>query len=93
MSLVFHMFNLLSIISLPFVLHILDVVLFMNEFHPSRVIQMVFPKHLVGRENYFYLVLLYMGLATFIGGTAMVATVMMCIVYLKHVCGMFRIAR
>jgi len=33
-----------------------------------------------------------MGLATFIGETAMVATIMMRIVYLKHVCGMFRIA-
>lgn len=51
------------------------------------------PKYLVDQENYLYLILLYADTSIFIGGTAMVATGLMLIAYLKHTCGMFRIAR
>ncbi|XP_011704052.1 PREDICTED: uncharacterized protein LOC105459590 [Wasmannia auropunctata] len=90
--LLFQLFNMFSISSLPFMLYIFDVVLFTNEYHPSSVIRMLLPKYLVGRENYYYLVLLYMLLASGIGGTAAIATGMLWIVYLKHICGMLRIA-
>ncbi|KAL6417799.1 hypothetical protein ACFW04_012527 [Cataglyphis niger] len=49
------------------------------------------PKYLVDQENYLYLILLYVDMSIFIGGTAMVATGLMLIAYLKHACGMLRI--
>ncbi|XP_011704617.1 PREDICTED: uncharacterized protein LOC105459945 [Wasmannia auropunctata] len=90
----FHVSNLIAIASVPFVLYILDItILHINdEYHLSHMIQMLLPKHFVGRENYFYLIFLHSSAAACIGGVVLIATAMMCITYIKHACGMFRIA-
>jgi len=67
-----------------FVLHI-------NVTQP-RVMTQLMPGYFSARENYFY-ILLYMDVAFFIGVTALVGTGMMFISLLKHVCGIFKIAR
>jgi len=87
------MCNIIAIILLPLVLYMLDIVLVINEYHPTRIIQMLVPKHFVGRENYFYLIILHSGTAICIGGTVLIATEMMFITCIKYACGMFRIAR
>jgi len=93
MSVVFHVFNVASIILFPLILYIFDVILRTNKYHLSWVIQMLIPKHFVGRENYFYLIILHSGTAVCIGGTILAATLMMYLTYIKHACGMFTIAR
>jgi len=93
MFLVIHICNIIAVISFPLVKYCLDIILCINKYHLSRVVQMFIPKHFMGRENYFYLIFLHMGAASFIGGIVLIATVMMCVTYIKHACGMFRIAR
>jgi len=93
MFVVFNVFNLISIPLFPFILYIFDVILRTNKYHLSCVIQMLIPKHFIGRENYFYLVILHSGAGICIGGTILVATLMMYLTYIKHACGMFTIAR
>lgn len=89
----FHISNIIAVILLPAVLYILDVVLATNEYHLTHVMQMVLPKHFVGRENYSYLIILHTGGAVFIGGTVLVATGMMLVACVIHACGIFKIAR
>jgi len=55
--------------------------------------EQILPNYFVSQENYFYLVVLHIDAAICIGGTTMVATGMMLIAYLKHACGMLKIAR
>jgi len=50
-------------------------------------------EYFVDQEKYFYLILLHINAAICIGATAYVATGTMLIGYLKHACGMFKIAR
>ncbi|XP_011864217.1 PREDICTED: uncharacterized protein LOC105560066 isoform X2 [Vollenhovia emeryi] len=88
----FQVFNIIAIISLPCVLYIFDIVVHINEHRLSRVMQMFIPKHFVGRENYFYLIMLHSGSAIMIGGIMLIASVTLCIAYVKHACGMFKIA-
>jgi len=57
------------------------------------VIQMMIPKHFIGRENYLYLIILHSGAAICIEGTVLITTVIMLIAHIQHTCGMFRIAR
>ncbi|XP_024882953.1 uncharacterized protein LOC112468871 [Temnothorax curvispinosus] len=86
--------NIIAIILFPLVLYIFDTVLRINEYHLTinRLIQMLIPKHFVGRENYMYIIILHSGSTIMIGGIILVATMTMCVAYIKHACGMFRIA-
>ncbi|XP_011864207.1 PREDICTED: uncharacterized protein LOC105560062 isoform X3 [Vollenhovia emeryi] len=56
------------------------------------VMQKVIPKYFIGRESFLYLIIPSLFASASIGGTAVVATGMMFVTYLKHTCGMFRIA-
>jgi len=49
--------------------------------------------YFVDQEIYFYLIFLNINVATCIEATAYVATETMLVMYLKHTCGMFKIAR
>ncbi|XP_018361719.1 PREDICTED: odorant receptor 4-like [Trachymyrmex cornetzi] len=49
-------------------------------------------EYFVDQEKYFYLILLHINVATCIGAIAYIATGTMLIGYLKHACGMFKIA-
>lgn len=93
MSLAFNVLNVIAIALLPFVLYIFDVILHINEYSLSRIMRMVLPKHFIGRENYFYLIILHSGSAVLIGGILLIATLTIYVAYVKHVCGMFKIAR
>ncbi|XP_025073673.1 uncharacterized protein LOC105425585 [Pogonomyrmex barbatus] len=86
----FHINNLILGFFMPFALYAFNGIL--NKQDIKRVIQTIIPKHFVGREHYFYLIYLHIGMAVTVGGTATVATGMMLIAYIIHACGIFRIA-
>jgi len=71
---------------------ILDIVVPMNESRPHLAIPLM-TAYFVDQEKYFYLILLHITAAICIGATAYIATGTMLVVYLKHTCGMFKIAR
>ena len=72
---------------------IFDVILAINNSRSRSAVIYVATEYFVDQENFFYLILLHTNAATCIGVTAMVATGTMLIAYLKHICGMFSIAR
>ncbi|XP_071637565.1 uncharacterized protein [Temnothorax longispinosus] len=80
-----------AIISVPMWPRILDIVMPMNESRP-RITMPIPTEYFVDQEKYFYLILLHLNVATCIGATAYIATGTMLITYLKHACGMFKIA-
>lgn len=51
------------------------------------------PKYFVDRKIYLYIILLHIDATVYIGATTLVATGLMLFAYLKHACGMLRIAR
>ncbi|KAL6255031.1 hypothetical protein P5V15_013364 [Pogonomyrmex californicus] len=88
----FNIINQLSIISMPMLPRILGIFLFINGTDMRAVVENIMPKYFFYQDNYFYLIMLHVEAAICIGGTTMVATGMMLIAYLKHACGMFKIA-
>lgn len=50
-------------------------------------------EYFVDPERYFYLILLHMDASYFIGAIVVIATGTIFVAYIKHICGMFRIAR
>ena len=50
-------------------------------------------EYFIDQEKYYFLILLHINIALFIGGAAMVATGTMLIAYFKFICGMFKISR
>jgi len=73
--------------------HIFDVILAINNSRSRSAAIYIATEYFVDQENFSYLILLHTNAATCIGATAMVATGTMLIAYLKHICGMFSIAR
>jgi len=87
-----HLFwNMIAVISLSILPYIPDIV-FINELL-HRLFQNFMPVYYVNKKKYLYLLVLHTNAVYLIGGTAFVATGMMLISYVKHACGMFRIAR
>jgi len=80
------------IILLPILPRILGIFLFVNASESHNIIQILM-KHLTVQEKYFYLILLHMDAAFCIGAIALIATGTLLLAYLKHACGIFRIAR
>lgn len=87
----FYLCCVTAVVSLPFWPYIPGVPT--NESQQIHAIQNVMPVYYLNQEKYFYLFILHMNATILIGGTALVATGMMIIGYLKHACGMFKIAR
>lgn len=77
---------------LPIWSNILDTFLFVNETRPHHAIQIV-TEYFVDQEKYFYLIALHMNISLAIGAFVTLATGTTFMTYLKHACGMFRIAR
>lgn len=90
---VFQVFGVWAIISLPVLPRILSIFLVMNNTDLRPMIEKIMPKYFVNQDDYFYSILVYANAVICIGGTTMVATGMMLIAYLKHACGMFKVAR
>ncbi|XP_070160512.1 odorant receptor 30a-like isoform X2 [Polyergus mexicanus] len=76
---------------LPILPRLLGFVLHINATQP-RVMQQLMPNYIIDQGKHFYLILLYMYAALLIGATALVGIGMTLLSYLKHACGMFRIA-
>jgi len=69
----------------------LDVVSSINETRPHRL--QIAVEYFIDQQKYFYLILLHMNAAIFIGALSLLTTGTLMIMYLRHTCGMFRIAR
>ncbi|XP_011864205.1 PREDICTED: uncharacterized protein LOC105560062 isoform X2 [Vollenhovia emeryi] len=82
----------ITILLLTFLLQFLDTTLLVDKSESRYVMQKVIPKYFIGRESFLYLIIPSLFASASIGGTAVVATGMMFVTYLKHTCGMFRIA-
>jgi len=67
-------------------------ILIRNETHTRRLKLLAF-KYFAIQEQYFYFVLLHFNAVFTIGSFALVAVSTMIFSYIKHICGMFRIAR
>jgi len=93
MCLVFHAFNVTIVLIVTILFHLLDTVLLVDETHLSRFMQNFFPEFFVASDSYMFLILLHFIGAGTIGGIAVIGTGMMLVTYIKHACGMFRIAR
>ncbi|KYQ53486.1 hypothetical protein ALC60_00012, partial [Trachymyrmex zeteki] len=78
---------------LPIWPHIFDVIMAINNSRSHSAAIHIATEYFVDQENCFYLILLHTNAALCIGTTAMAATGAMLIAYLKHICGMFSIAR
>lgn len=95
MLLVFHIsiLFLFSVIFSPLLPNVLSIFLFINETDVRTIIENSLPRYFIDQENYFYFNTLHICATIGIGGTTMVGTGMMLAAYLKHACGMFKIAR
>ncbi|KAL6260672.1 hypothetical protein P5V15_008192 [Pogonomyrmex californicus] len=81
----------LTVIFLPIWPCILDIIAPMNNSRPSFAMP-IMTEYFVDQKKYFYLIMLHINAAACIGATAYIATGTMLIVYLKHACGLFKIA-
>ncbi|KYN00377.1 hypothetical protein ALC62_08868, partial [Cyphomyrmex costatus] len=82
----------LALVFVPMWPCVLDIVMpAINESRPRFVIP-IMTEYFVDQEKYFYLILLHIDIAICIGAIAYIATGTMLVGYLKHACGMFKIA-
>jgi len=66
--------------------------LYKTEIYAHRL-KLFICKHFVIQEKYFYFFLLHFNAVAIIGALALLAISTMIFSYVKHICGMFRIAR
>lgn len=81
-----------TMFTLPIWPHILDAIMSANESSTRHTIHIA-TEYFVDPDKYYYLSLLHIDASCFIGATVLIAVGTMMITYLKHTCGMFRIAR
>lgn len=84
---------LLPVISLSIMPNTFTVALHINESEFRHILYKYVPKYFVDRKNYLYVVSLYFDAIACVGATTFLATGLMLFAYLKHACGMLRIAR
>ncbi|KAH0948819.1 Or9e95CTE, partial [Eciton burchellii] len=77
--------------SLPILPRIVDVSWPTNESRRYSSLQ-IWTEYFIDQERYFYLLILHMYAAVYVGATAMLSTGAMLIIYAQHVCGMFKVA-
>lgn len=92
MFLVFTIFCLLIVISLPILTPYLDVILHKNESQSHQVLHFM-TEYFFDQEKYSYIILLHSNVVVCIGATTMTATGTLLRGYLIHACGLFKIAR
>ncbi|KAL6260657.1 hypothetical protein P5V15_008176 [Pogonomyrmex californicus] len=84
--------SLTSVFTLyPFWPFMFDILFPINETRPHLGLLLV-TEYFIDQEKYYYLILIHINAATFIGIITMLATGTILIVYQQHACGMFRIA-
>jgi len=78
--------------SLPILPRIVDISWATNESRRCSSLQ-IWTEYFIDQERYFYLLILHMYAAVYVGAIAMLSTGAMLIIYAQHVCGMFKVAR
>lgn len=73
-------------------LHVFDVFLPNNKSERRRV-QFLVTEYFIDQEKYFYLIILHINAAIIIIIITTIATGTTILIYLKYICGMFKIAR
>lgn len=74
--------------------YIFDAIIFKNETSTMRRrLIVLLSKYYAIQEKYILIIILHMNAACTIGSLALVATGTIMITCIKHICGMFRIAR
>jgi len=86
------MSNLFLLILLPTFPRFLGVFIFINISEANLMIQ-VMREYFIDQEKYSYLILLHLDAAFCIGVISLTAVGMFFLGYIKHICGIFRIAR
>ncbi|XP_071571594.1 uncharacterized protein [Temnothorax nylanderi] len=90
--LLFSMFTVSALILYIFWPHISNILFITNGTQSLQSLPFM-TEYFIDKEKYFYLILFHANAAVIVGCTALLATGTILIVYLKHACGMFRIAR
>ncbi|XP_011348662.1 uncharacterized protein LOC105285843 isoform X1 [Ooceraea biroi] len=88
---IFSIFGVFGLISVPILPHIIDVSWPANKSRRCSSSQ-ILTEYFIDQEKYFYLILVHMYAALYVGAAAMVSTGAMSVVYFQHVCGMFKVA-
>lgn len=70
---------------------ILDVVIPLNESRPLKLLGLA--TFLFDQDEYFVLIFIHMTIALLVEATTMVATDTMNVIYVQHICGLFKITR
>lgn len=81
------------IILLPILLRIFGVALHISESKARDILAKFTPKYFVDQNIYLYVMVLHFMASFFIGEIAVVAIGLILVAFLKHTCGMFKIAR
>lgn len=72
--------------------YIFDVIIPKNESYAQHVMK-VTSKYYIIQEKYCHLIILHLDAACLVGTLVLVAIGTIMLSYIKHICGMFRIAR
>jgi len=84
--------NLFLFILLPTLPKILGIFTSINASETNIMMQ-VLSEYFIDQEKYFYFTLLHLDSAICIGAISLIATGMLFTSFLKHICGIFKIAR
>lgn len=74
-----------------FIPNLLDLVAPLNQSRPRHLL--IVAEYFVDNDEYFYHILVYIVMSTFIIQTALMSTTSIYVAFIQHACGMFEIAR
>jgi len=89
---VYSMSNLFFLILLPTFPRFLDIFIFIN-VSETNLMMRVIREYFIDQEKYSYFVLLHLDATMCIGAISLTAIETFLAGYLKHICGIFRVAR
>jgi hypothetical protein len=86
------MSNLFLLILLPTLPRLLGIFIFINVSETNLMMQ-VMREYFIDQEKYSYFILLHLDATICIGAISLMAVGTFFLGYIKHICGIFRIAR
>jgi len=86
------MISIFGLISLPILPYIIEVSWSANESQRCSSLH-ILTEYFIDQKKYFYLIMLHMYAAIYVGATGMLSTGTILITCLQHACGMFKVAR
>jgi len=84
--------HLLLLILLPIFPRVLGVFVLINASETNLMMQ-VMREYFIDQEKYFYLILLHLDAAFCVGAISLTAIGTLIAGFLKHICGIFKVAR